>query len=88
MPSEVAMEQSEVGRPLLAHELVPRTVVVLGRQDRAAMYTVWVSVVGADFVAFLAGEVNTTFLAVRHPDGTLTDDTDQRILVFEYLGEI
>jgi hypothetical protein len=82
------MPNNELGRMLLAHELVEKTVVVLGREDRATMYTVWVASVDADFVSFHAGETKTTLIATRHPNGTLTDDTNKRILVFEYLGEV
>jgi hypothetical protein len=52
------------------------------------MYTAWVGMITPRFVFFHAGVTKTTFIAVRHPDGTLTDDTNKRILVFEYLGEV
>jgi hypothetical protein len=82
------MPDNEVGRMLRVDELVVQSVVVLSREDRPHMFTAWVSLIGADYVAFTAGEIYTTFLAKRHPDGRLTDDTDKRILVFEYLGEV
>lgn len=80
--------QNELGRELRADELRERTVVALGRVDRPHLFTAWVAEIRADYIAFRAGEINTTFLAVRHPDGMLTDDTNTRILVFEYLGEV
>jgi hypothetical protein len=78
----------DVGRELTAAELVPKTVVILGRADRAVMVTTWVQSVGVDFVAFYHGAVHTTFIARRLPDDTLTDDSGARILVFEYLGVV
>jgi hypothetical protein len=82
------VHKSEVGRELSSDELVVKTVVVLGRDDRAVKFTAWVARVGVDYVAFQAGEVNMIFLASRSPLGILTDDTGRRIRVFEYLGEI
>lgn len=80
--------QNELGRELKANELTERTVVVLGREDRATMYTAWVIRLGADYVAFGYGAINTTFIAYLREDGELVDDTGKRILVFEYLGEV
>jgi hypothetical protein len=87
--------KNEVGRELTAYDLVLLcgiTPVILSREDRPYAYTVWVSRVTPEFVVFLAGEVKTTFIVTlivtRHPDGTMTDDSGQRIRVFEYLGEI
>jgi hypothetical protein len=82
------MANSEIGRMLRVDELQPKTVIVLAREDRPHMITAWVTRVGVDFVAFGMGEVNTTLIALRHPDGRLTDDTGARILVFEYLGVV
>lgn len=82
------MAESEVGRMLRVDELQVKMVVVLGREDRAMMYTAWVTLVGPDMVTFRAGEINTTLVARRHPDGRLTDDTGLRILMFEYLGVV
>jgi|HubBroStandDraft_6_1064221.scaffolds.fasta_scaffold426605_3 hypothetical protein len=79
---------NELGRELKPSELRLRTVVVVGREDRATMYTAWVHSVGDDYVALLAGEIATVFLAKRRPDDTLVDDTGKRVMVFEYLGEI
>jgi hypothetical protein len=80
--------QNEVGRELKANELTERTVVVLGREDRAVVYTAWVSRLGTDYVAFYTGVGNTTFIAYLREDGELADDTGKRILVYEYLGEV
>lgn len=79
---------NELGRELTAAELVPGTVIVLGRIDRARMVTAWVQVLGVDYVTFGMGEVRTIFIARRLPDDTLVDDTGKHILVFEYLGEV
>jgi hypothetical protein len=78
----------ELGRELTATELCERTVVIVGREDRNAMYTAWVYRIGVDFVAFKAGEIATIFVAMRAPDDKLTDDTGKRVHVFEYLGEL
>jgi hypothetical protein len=77
--------ESEVGRELLAHELKVKTVVVLGveRHDRKA--TAWVTLVDEEVVVFSMGK--TGLIALRHPDGTLSDDTGP-MHVYEYLGEI
>jgi hypothetical protein len=83
-----AQKSPEMGRELLADDLVVKTVVVIGRDPSDYAVTVWVGEVAEKYVAFRAGDINTTFLAVRHPDGTLTDDTDSRIHVWEYLGEV
>jgi hypothetical protein len=78
----------EMGRELLASELVVETVVVVGRADRPHCFTVWVKSLGEDFVAFLAGDINMIFVAFRRDDGTLIDDSGARIHVWEYLGEV
>jgi hypothetical protein len=74
---------NEIGRELKASELVPKTVVVVGRVDRPMMITTWVSAVGVDYVTFYQGETRTTLIVRRLPDDTLADDTGARILVFE-----
>jgi hypothetical protein len=78
----------EIGRELLAGDLVVKTVVVVGREDRLHCITAWVRLVDSEFVAFHAGEANVTLLAARRADGTLMDDTGKRIHVWEYLGEV
>jgi hypothetical protein len=83
------MEKSEeMGRELRADELVVATVVVIAREDRPVAVTTWVREIGDDFVVFYHGEVKTAFIVMRNPDGTLSDDTGQRIHVWEYLGEV
>jgi hypothetical protein len=78
----------EMGRELLAHELVVQTVVVIGREDRPIAVTAWVKELGEDFVAFYAGETHALLIVFRHKDGTLADDTETRIHVWEYLGTV
>ena len=79
----------EMGRELLAHELVEKTVVLVGREDRPHYaITAWVQLVDAEIVLFSANEVHMVLITVRRPDGTLVDDTGKRILVWEYLGVV
>jgi hypothetical protein len=87
MPNQT---NSELGRELKVSELVEGTVIVLGREDRNAMYTAWVYAIMHSAVAFRAGELQMLMIAARDLDDRdkLTDDTGKRILVFEYLGEI
>ena len=87
-PVSVGIASEEMGRELLAHELQVKTVVILGREDRPYLVSIWVSEIGDDFVAFYAGDARTVLLASRHKDGTLTDDTGKRIRVWEYLGKV
>jgi hypothetical protein len=82
------MANSEIGRELSAAELVPKTVVIIGREDRPYKYTVWVAGVGGDSVSFYSGVGNSTFIAYLREDGKLQDDTGQEIHVYEYLGTI
>ena len=78
----------EMGRELLAHELVEKTVVVVGREDRPHCITAWVKLVDDEVVVFLADEIKVVLITMRRPDGTMTDDTGKRILVWEYLGTV
>ena len=78
----------EIGRELSVPELVVKTVVVLGRDDRPNMFTTWVDVIGQDFVAFYSGEGRITFLARIREDGKLADDSGAVIHVYEYLGVV
>jgi hypothetical protein len=82
--------KNEVGREFTAYELMLLCgfVVIVTREDRPYAYTAWVTQVTPKFVVFRAGEIQTYFMAMRHEDGTLTDDTGRRIRVYEYLGEI
>jgi hypothetical protein len=78
----------EMGRELLAHELVEKTVVVVGREDRPHAITCWVELVDIQMVLFRANEIQLTLITLRRPDGTLADDTGKRILVWEFLGTV
>jgi hypothetical protein len=82
--------ENEQGREFMAHELMLLCgfVVIITREDRPYAYSAWVTQVTPEFVVFRAGEIPTYFMAMRHEDGTLTDDTGQRVRVYEYLGEI
>jgi hypothetical protein len=80
---------SEIGRELKASELKPGSIVVLAKEGRTAMATVWVVQVGDVWVHFEAPAIRMRFVAVRSgPDlEQLTDDVRSRLRVFEYLGE-
>lgn len=78
----------EMGRELLAGDLMVKTVVIVGREDRPHCFTVWVWHVGEDFIAFKAGEINHILIVLRLDDGTMIDETGNRIHVWEYLGEV
>ena len=83
------MKNPEVGRRLRVDELVPKTVVIIDREDSPLWaFTAWVVSVEENMVAFGMGEVRTTLLVLRHPDGSLTDETGNHIRVWEYLGEV
>jgi hypothetical protein len=82
------MHDPEIGRELRVDELMVKTVVIIGRADRNWVYTVWVYAIDDVCVTFLADEIKTLFCAERHTDGTLTDATGRRILMWEYLGVI
>ena len=79
--------ENEVGRELMAYELVERTVVVLRKKGRP-MVTSWVVTVATDFVMFHSDVVKTTLLLKRNLDGTMEDDSSTRIHVYQYLGEV
>ena len=76
-----------IGRELPVDELHARQIVVLVKEGRPAA-TMWVARIGIDYVCFYAGEIKTTLICTRKPDGTLEDDTPARIRVFEYLGGV
>jgi hypothetical protein len=78
----------EMGRELLASELVIETVVVVGREDRPHCFTVWVWWFDDDFIAFKLREIDCVLIVYARDDGTLVDDTGSRIHVWEYLGEV
>ena len=80
----------EIGRSLLAHELVERTVVVVRREDRPTAATLWVEKVTKLSVTFLAGATvpQIHFMTFRLADDTLIDDSEKKMLVYEYLGKV
>jgi hypothetical protein len=78
----------EWGRELLANELLEKTVVILRREDRDIAMTAWVYMVSDLGVIFKQGVSRTMFLCARRSDGTLCDDTMQRVHVYEFLGEV
>jgi hypothetical protein len=78
----------EVGRLLAVEDLIVGTVVLVGREDRPFLMSVWVHEIAPKFVVFRAGAIHTLLIAERWPDGKLTDDTGLRLHVFEYLGAI
>lgn len=82
------IDDPEMGRQLTVQELVPRMVVIIGHATCRAWVTAWVVRVGLDYIAFMMGELNTTFIARLDEDGKLRDDSGKEILVFEYLGTI
>lgn len=73
----------ECGRELKADELEPRTVVVIGPEDRDMM-TVWVLNVYPRYVEFRAGDAGVDIRFFRQPDGTLRDDSGKQIHVYEW----
>jgi hypothetical protein len=79
---------SEIGRELLAHELVVKTVVVVGRDDRPYAASMWVREIGSDAVVFYSGISGTYLMLRRNPDETMQDDTGTRIRAFEYRGAL
>jgi hypothetical protein len=78
----------ELGREMSAAELVVKSVVVIGRDDRPNWFTVWVRDIGQDYVAFWAGEARTILLVRIREDGKLADDSGAEIHVYEYLGAV
>jgi hypothetical protein len=78
----------EIGRELSAAELVVKTVVILGRDDRPNMFTTWVHSIGQDSIAFWSGEGGCLLLLYLREDGKLCDDSGVEIHVYEYLGVI
>jgi hypothetical protein len=77
--------REEVGRELLAHELVEGTVVILSVPGQP-MTAQWVRTIATGYVAFHSyGPGKIIYVAfLRKPDGTLEYNSTQ-IGVFEYL---
>lgn len=80
--------EDEQGRELMADELIERTVVVMQKEGRPMLITIWVERICNDYVVFRAGAVQISLILKRNPDGTLEDDSQTRVHVYEYLGEI
>ena len=83
----VGRAEDEKGRELLAHELTEKTVVILHKEGRPWI-TIWVKLVSNNCVSFFAGLSGVVLVCKRNPDGTLEDDSNTRIHVYEYLGEV
>lgn len=79
---------NEIGRELKVSELKPGTVVVIQPPGRKSCVTMWVQAVDAKHVMFYAGEMHWHVLNFVQPDGTIVDDQQRPVRVFEYLGEI
>jgi hypothetical protein len=77
---------NEVGRELQLDELHRTSIIVLQKEGQSFGITMWVALVGQDFVAFYSGSLNITFIGHIREDGTLGDDKGGRIRVFEYIG--
>jgi len=80
-------DTNEIGRELQLNELTRKSIIVLRKDSQPFGVTMWVALVGMDYVAFYSGSLNVTFIGYIREDGTLGDDKGQRIRVFEYLGE-
>lgn len=83
------MNKSEIGRELRVSELQPRTIVLLFKEGRSVMVTMWVVRAMSGYVHFHAGAVKAEFLAKRcGPDlEQITDDSGVSMKIYEYLGE-
>ena len=81
------MSRNEVGRELQLDELNRASIIVLQKDGQNYGITMWVALVGQDFVAFYSGSLNVTFIGHIREDGTLGDEKGERIRVFEYIGE-
>lgn len=80
--------EEEIGERLTVDELKKMMVVVIRKEGRPYAISVWVELISEKHVIFLAGDINTHFIAQRLPDGRLVDDTGKEIYVHRYLGEI
>lgn len=79
---------SEIGRELKASDLVPHKVVVVQPPEQNIYATFWVEEVTADSVVFYASARNWIVMNFVRPDGTIWDDKDRQVHVFEYLGTV
>jgi hypothetical protein len=82
------MNRNEIGRELKVSELRPMTVVVLAKEGRNVMATVWVVAVGEIYVHFRARDMG--FYAERRGPGLeeITDDDHLPLKIYQYLGEV
>lgn len=86
-PSFSTGPESEIGRELKPSELRPEMVVVVMKEGGNWAATFWVTWVGTEHIAFLAGLTHTTLVLFREGD-KLTDGTGAVMKTYEYLGEI
>lgn len=79
----------EIGRALKVSELKPQTIVWLQKDGRPTIASWWVVLVSPHHVEFLAGEINTHFLAKRCSADldSITDDSNIPMAIYEYLGK-
>ena len=87
MARMMTKDEAEWGRELWANDLTIKTVVILSR-DGLTGVTAWVTLVGIDFATFTMGVIKTTLILRRLADGTMVDDTQKQVRVFEYEGEV
>ena len=78
---------NEIGRELQLNELNRDSIIVLRKVDQPFGVTMWVALIGMDFVAFYSSILNVTFIGYIREDGALVDDKGEPIKVFEYLGK-
>jgi len=74
----------ECGKELLAHELIDKSVVIVGVDNRPQMFTMWVSSITPTTVKFWADEIHFGLLVFRRPDGTLQEESGRQVHVFEW----
>ncbi len=77
----------DIGRELKADELEAATIVVIKSPDRDFYVTMWVAAIDHDSVTFFSAIANWHVINARQPDGTIVDDQNREVHVFEYLGE-
>ena len=78
----------EIGRQLKAHDLKERQVVVIEPPGYNLVCTMWVEHIDADIVVFWSSIFRWHIVNFRKPDGTIVDDQDRQVFVFEYLGKV
>jgi hypothetical protein len=78
----------EVGRELKADDLKERQVVVIAPPGYNLICTMWVEHIDAQIVVFWSNILRWHVINFRKPDGTIVDDQNRPVKVFEYLGEV